>query len=331
MLTMGNGAWAVPEVSDSPSTADRALLRSFRAWGGRDFDRSSGRFSEAWRDRLRTAWPSEARATPDRAEAELRRDHEASSRPDPSRIHASWFVRALNAESPAVRLAVARHAPSVLRAPLRRGLGIEVDDATDDRPADPDALGWALALWAERLVGDVPDREDDPPVIVALTRLAPRELSRLVKVCGLVKHAFATDGPGPSEFDEALVRFTPVDRVRLAFFRRYIGAPDARLVPPARHDLTAIEGDRRRGHARIGLLTFGRLLASAEPHRARWAMQHVPYPVARLMRSKQTPPLPRKALVSWESWVLEAARARLLAEGRLPADPASPSPAGDLP
>ncbi len=35
-----------------------------------------------------------------------------------------------------------------------------------------------MALWAERLVGDWPDR-DDPPVIVALTQLDLAEITRL--------------------------------------------------------------------------------------------------------------------------------------------------------
>ena len=34
----------------------------------------------------------------------------------------------------------------------------------------------------------------------------------------------------------------------------------------------------------LGLVTFGRLLAGVEPYRARWALQHLPYGVARRIR-----------------------------------------------
>ena len=307
----------MPEPEKPPSTADAALLRAFRAWGGRDFDRATARFSGAWRDRLRPAWPPAMRERPEVAWSRLRRDHEGSARPDPSRVHPSWFIRALKSESPAVRRAVVARTPEPLREALGVGLGLRPVDLVADRPADPEALGWALALWAERLVGGVPDLDDDPPVVVAMTRLGSSELARLVKACGLAKHAFAIEGPGPTEFDESIARFSTLDRVRLAYFRRHIGAADPRLVPLARLDLRAIEGDRRRAHARVGLVTFGRLLAPVEPHRARWALQHIPYPIARRMRPRESTGLSRKALEAWESWVMEAAWARLFAEGRL--------------
>jgi hypothetical protein len=307
----------LPEFEKPPSTADGALLLAFRAWGGSDFDRASARFSKAWRDRLRPAWASATKQKPDVAWAELRREHEGSSRADPSRVHPTWFIRALQSESPAIQRAIVANSPGRLGESLRRGLGLNPEDLATDRPADPEALGWALTLWTERLVGDVPDRDDDPPVVVAMTRLNPRELIRLVKVCGLVKHAFAIEGNGPTEFDEAIARFSALDRVRVGYFRRHIGVADPRLVPLARLDLRAIEGDRRQAHARVGLVTIGRLLESVEPHRARWALQHIPYPIARRMRPREATALSPKALQTWESWVMEAAWARLLAEGRL--------------
>ena len=307
----------MPEPEKPPSTADGALLRAFRAWGGPDFDRASARFSRAWRDRLRPAWAPVKRQKPEVAWSGLRRDHEGSARPDPSRVHPSWFVRALKVESPSVQRAVAANSPRPLQEALRRGLGLDPEELDADRPPDAEALGWALALWTERLVGDVPDRDDDPPVVVAMTRLNRSELARLVKVCGLAKHAFAIEGNGPTESDESIARFSTLDRVRLGYFRRKIGVADPRLVPLARLDLRAIEGDCRRAHSRVGLVTFGRLLASVEPHRARWSLQHLPYPIARRMRPRGTTALPPKALDSWESWVLEAAWARLFGEGRL--------------
>ena len=229
------------------STADGSLLRAFRAWGGPDFDRASARFNETWRDRLRPAWASALKWKPDVAWSWLRRDHEAASRPDPSRVHPTWFVRALKAESPAIQRAVAAHSPPALREALQRGLGLDSHDLDTDHPPDPEALGWALALWTERLVGDVPDRDDDPPVVVAMTRLNARELGRLIKVCGLAKHAFAIEGNRPTEFDESIARFSTLDRVRLGYFRRHIGVADPRLVPIARRDLQAIEGESSTG------------------------------------------------------------------------------------
>jgi hypothetical protein len=302
------------EGESSPSAPDRALLRAIRAWGGGDFDGCSSRFSEDWRERLRTSWVFALREHPDDAWSALRSDHEASARFDLARVHPSWLVRILKSESPAVRLAVVANASLPLREILQRELGIDLSQLAADREPDPEAPGWALALWAERLVGDVPSLDSDPPVVVALTRMGPRHLARLVRACGVAKHAFALVGNG---IDESLVRFTAHDRVRFGYFQRQIGVADPRLGPIARLDLEVIEGDRRRGLARVGLVTFGRLLAAVEPHRARWASQHIPYPIAKLMRIKETPPISSKSLIVWESWVLETAWHRLLCEGRL--------------
>jgi hypothetical protein len=307
----------LPEPEGSLSTSDRTLLLAFAAWGDPGFEAGSSRFSKDWRDRLRLAWTSMARTSSSEALAQLQSEHEASARPDLSRVHPSWLVRALKSESPAVQLAVTARVSSPIRRELCRALKLDSGDLQLDRPADPEATRWSLALWTERLVGDVPVRDDDPPVVDAMTKLGPRDLARLVKVSGLVKHAFALDGSNLTNLDESTARFTPIDRVRLVFFRRCIGQADPRLVPLARLDLQTVEGDHRRGHSHVGLLTFGRLLGAVEPHRARWASQHIPYSIARRMRIKETPTLPRKALLSWEAWILEAARARLLSEGRL--------------
>jgi hypothetical protein len=173
-----------------------------------------------------------------------------------------------------------------------------------------------MSLWAERLVGALPE-PDDSPVIVAITRLSSLDLAKLIKVCGVVKHAFAIDGGRATAIDEQLARFTPLDRVRLGFFRRRIGVPDARLAPLAKQDLRYIEGDWKRAHLRLGLVTFGRLLDQTEVDRARWAVQHLPYSVAKLVRRKMALPIPRRAVKSWENWILEAAWARLLSERRM--------------
>jgi hypothetical protein len=315
-LTMASRGCELAEDAKAPSTADRALLRAFRAWGMGEFSRTSERFSPAWRDQLQSGWEPANQVSSGDAWSELRREHGASARPDPERVHSSWFVRALKGESDAVKLAVTAHATPSLRQALLRGLNVDPEQLTPDFPPDPEALGWAMALWAERLVGALPE-DDDPPVIVAVTRLSSLDLSRLIKVCGLAKHAFALDGPRTTRADESLARFSPIDRVRLGFFRRRLGQPDARLVPLAKDDLQYIDRDHRRAHLRLGLVTFGRLLEASEVHRARWATQHLPYSVAKLVRRKFPLPMPRRAVFAWESWVLEAAWARLLGEKRM--------------
>jgi hypothetical protein len=304
------------EVEKTPSTADRALLKAFRAWGMGEFSRASERLSPGWRARIGSVWESANGDSTSDPLSELRREHGASARPDPDRVHSSWFVRALRSESEAVKLAVTAHASPSLRQALLVGLAIDPEQLTPDFPPDPDALGWAMALWAERLVGALPE-ENDPPVIVAVTRLSSLDLAKLIKVCGIAKHAFAIDGPRMSPVEESLARFTPIDRVRLGYFRRRIGQADARLGPLAKEDLQYIEGDRRRAHLRLGLVTIGRLLDSAEVHRSRWAAQHLPYSVAKLVRRRMTLPIPKRAVFAWESWVLDAAWARLLSEKRM--------------
>jgi len=311
-------------VADSPTIADRTLILALRAWGGDELERTRGRFSGPLRERVAAGWAGSRKATPELAWDELRRDHQASIRPDPARVHRSWYVRALQDESPAVVRAVAANARASIAGAVRGGLGLAEGDIATDHPADPEAVRWALALYAERMIGDVPGRGDDPPVVVALSRFSPGDLALLARTTGLVKLAFAIEGTRPTPEDEALVRLTAGDRVGLGYFRRHIGEADARLVPAARLDLAAIDGDRRRGLGRLGLVTFGRLLAAAEPHRARWAVQHLPYPIARLTRVKWPSPLPRRPRTAWESWVFEAAWARLLAEQRLRGGPEGP-------
>ncbi|WP_435017894.1 hypothetical protein TA3x_005515 [Tundrisphaera sp. TA3] len=312
----------MPATEGPPTTADRSLLLCLRAWGdGAGDARLRSRIAPAWADRLPAG---DEAGTPEMARLMLLRDHAASARPDPTRVHPSWYARALTPESRAVRGTVVAHAP----AAIREALGRDETDPVAEFPADPDALGWALALWSERLVGDAPPRPDDPMVVVALTQLGPRARARLAKVAGQAKHAFAMRGHGPDATDEAAARMTPIDRVRLAYFRRLIGVADPRLVPLARTDLAGACGDPRRAHARLGLVTLGRLLAGVEPHRARWALQHLPYSLARLARPGPAPGFSPRALIAWERWVLEAAWARLISEGRLPAPPPPPDAAG---
>jgi hypothetical protein len=70
--------------------------------------------------------------------------------------------------------------------------------------------------------------------------------------------------------------------------------------------------------SRLGLITFARLLDVVEPYRVRWALQHLPYPVAKVVRSLMNPKTPPNApLALWETQVLRAAWDRLHAEGAL--------------
>src|SRR5262245_52779954 len=113
----GSGRWALSRSTGPPGTADRALLRALAGWGRAGGERFWDHFSPAWRDRLRAGWESGAAgvAAPEAAVEILGREHAAEARPDPDRVHPSWWVRALQDESPAVRRAVAIHAPEPIR------------------------------------------------------------------------------------------------------------------------------------------------------------------------------------------------------------------------
>ena len=313
----------MPSTADpllaAATPADLALVRAVRAWGGADAEATAeaipalwARFSPAYRARLVAAWAGTTRMTPELAWQTLLRDHVAAAQHDPERVHPSWRERILRAESPAVRRLVSR-----------QGVGTSPGRAVQPG-ANPEAVAWALALWAERLVGDVAEAPDDPPIILALASFSTRDLARLARVAGLVKRAFAAaDGPGMAIAEDATARFTAADRVHVAFFRRLIGAADPRLVPLARGDIASAHAPPRRHHAAVGLITLARLLKDCNPHRGRWALQHVPYPVARLVNTLgegdhvRRSSLPARAIRAWEDWVLEAAWSRLLAEGRL--------------
>ena len=318
---------------------DHALARAIRAWGQVESGPEAAspgsiwaKFSPAYRERLAGTWDLAARLTPELAWQTLLRDQRASARFDPARVHPSWYVRILEAESPAVRRLVAEHAPEPIRSAVRGWLdrlGVTHEwpqPPTKDAGVDVNsrAATWALTLWSERLVGDSAALPADPPIIVALSQLSFRDLVRLARVAGLAKQAFALPGArGPVPELDAVGRVSVADRVRFAYFRRIIGRPDPRLVPLARGDLARVEVDRRRKYAAVGLITLARLLKGCDAHRARWAIQHLPYPIARRVGSLGGTPevaaggLPPRAVRGWEAWVLEAAWARLLGEGRI--------------
>jgi hypothetical protein len=260
--------------------ADRALLRALAGWGGLDGGRFWAVFTPPWRDRLRDGW-LEGVPLPEAAREGLRAEHAAEALPDLSRIHPSWFVRALQDESPAVRRAVAALAPEPARSAIRHALNFPDVELEPDRPPHPEAIKWVLALWSERLVGGLPRRDDDPPVIVALSRCTQRSLHRLFLMIGLAKRAYAlTEWEGSDDSVDLPRRAR--DRARIEEFRRRWGEADPRLAQVARGDLAA--GPRGQVMPWLGLLTIGRLLTTADPHRARWALQHLPYSDAKIIR-----------------------------------------------
>lgn len=245
-----------------------------------------------------------ASGDPRAAEEWLRRMHGDEATVDLGRIHPSWLLRALQDESPAVRAVVAVNGPPVvLRALLASG-GL----AEPDRAPHPEVLAWVAALWTERLVGGAVERVDDPPAIVALARLSPLEGYRLWWTVGLVKSLLAR---GPADATAG----------RAAWVFERLGTPPPETRDWARRDLETVEKARvsgRRRMALLGLVTPARLLADCEPFRVRWALQHLPYPIVKRVRSLMPSASKRAAAVSrLESLILRTAWDRLILENRI--------------
>jgi hypothetical protein len=305
------------------SEADRILLLAARAWTGpRRAGEPEGPPARLW-DRLgpsrarglRDAWQrGEPAGDPGGAREEIRRAHAAWARVDAGRVHPSWWIRALREESPAVQRVVAASAPEPVRHAVQAGLLLDNADLSGDRPGDGEVRAWVLSLWTERLVGGEPERADDPPAIVALTRLSPRAGYRLCAAAGLGKLAVAARPPQTGLHRPGL-------RARWEWLEARLATPDPLLREQALRDVQAGSANvpSRHAAARIGLLTLARLLADCEPFRVRWALQHWPYPLAKLTRSLMPPASPRPAHGLREEFlVLRAAWDRLGREGRLP-------------
>ncbi|MFI5457703.1 MAG: hypothetical protein ACHRXM_19860 [Isosphaerales bacterium] len=314
--------------------ADRALLLAMRAWpdpcvppaaDGREtataddfITRLWNRLDPSWVRRLRETWDRESRAAdasePARALDRLRTMHETSARVALGRVHPSWWVRALLEESPAVQRVVTASLPESLRHIVQAGLLLDSQDLKSDRAVAPEVLGWVLGLWTERLVGGEPERPDDPPAIIALSRLSPRAGYGLCRLVGFCKMLLAGQKPGGE-------RARPSECARWEWLRGRLAAAGPEFQAAVSRDLQAVVFPKlaRRHHpARIGLVTFGRLLAECEPVRVRWALQHWPYPISKLTRSLMPPDTQRSPLlVEGESLVLKTAWDRLTLEGRL--------------
>jgi hypothetical protein len=129
-----------------------------------------------------------------------------------------------------------------------------------------------------------------------MSGLSPRSAYRLCRSAGEIKLALA--GQGRPDWAAAFAR---------------TAGPEFAAV--ARHDVKSAAGSKlpaRRLPARIGLLTIARLLADCEPFRVRWALQHWPYTIAKLVRALMPPPEKRSPVVRHvEADVLKAAGGRL--------------------
>jgi hypothetical protein len=313
------------------SDSDRALLLALEAWadrsrpGGSSGPHPGGEHDFILRfwDWLDPAWVERlcARSTHELTSDEvssstaaldrLRTLHAESARVDLGRAHPSWWVRALKDESPAVQRAVTAAVAEPAKSALQNGLLLDSDDLKTERPPSPEVLGWVRALWAERLVGAEPERPDDSPALIVLARLSPRTGYRVCEMAGLAKLALAGQDSGKN----------PGALERRNWLVTHLPAGDAELLSLARQDIqSGLASGVPRHHrwARIGLATVARLLAGCEPVRLRWALQHWPYPLAKVIRSLLAPspgrPLapPRLDLV-----FLKTAWDRLSVEGKI--------------
>ncbi|HEY2158418.1 MAG TPA: hypothetical protein VGH33_22500 [Isosphaeraceae bacterium] len=290
------------------SPTDEALVAALAAWGGVEALPLLRRFGAQRARGLAGALVP----TPPAAPLELLRESGAAqSGPDPARVHKSWYIRALQDESPAVRRVVVSATREPLRTTLIEALGLSDTDLLPDCPAEPRACEVALTLWTERLVGDVPPRHGDPLAVRALTTLGPVGLYRLLRLCGLAKRAVGGEA--------AIASARRVTTNRLAALRSRLARPiDARLVQIAEKDWAAAAPLGRHRLAGTGLATLGRLFAKVEPYRVRWALQHVAYPVAKRLRiAASRPEATIREVQELEARVLDAAWDRLREEGRL--------------
>jgi hypothetical protein len=252
--------------------------------------------------------------TPAQARARLETTHRACARVELEQVHPSWLIRALKDESPAVQRIAVASLPTHTRHRLQAELLLDSEDIRGERAADPACREWVLGLWTERLVGGERERADDPPAVVAMTRLSARAGYALCRAAGIGKMVLAEPSLHDGLNDEPT-------RARREWLRTRLEAAGADFLAAAIRDAQSVPGAKvppRFRAARLGLLTFARLLADFEPFRLRWALQHWPYPIAKLMRAL----LPGAGTVApgvlrAESHVLKTAWDRLALDGRI--------------
>ena len=88
------------------------------------------------------------------------------------------------------------------------------------------------------------------------------------------------------------------------------GERDPRLAQVMRLDRHACESREHTDLARLGLATVARGLVACEPTRVRWALQHLPYKVAKQVRaamSLRSTFISEAVLREWEREVLRHA------------------------
>ena len=288
---------------------DHSLLRATRVWKGQVDPGFWEFFNPDRRAGLRLGWQEEVAGDRTAARASLRAEHLAQARPDLSRVHVSWWVRALQDEPLSVQCAVASSLPTSVAEALRDGLGLTVDDLSSARRAHPRVLDVVMALWTERIVGDLPDRDDDPPAIAALSRFDVPTTVLLIRATGLAKWAM-TPHPMP--------RLDAREHERFEFFRGTLGDLDRRYLHIVETDIAALDPEEPHAEARAGLVAFARLLKPVDPHRVRWALQHLPYATAKTIRTLMASTSRKMPmLLQWESDMLFLAWKRLFEEGRI--------------
>jgi hypothetical protein len=210
---------------------------------------------------------------------------------------------------------------AAVRADLTDGPDLE-----PTRPPDPAALRWALCLFAERLVGGVAPNETDAPVVRAISAGEGATLLRIVRTAGLAKLAYAEAGVVERGTGPDVPPLTPGEQSRYEHFVQcwMRSGTDTRLVRLALWDAEdrsdSIVGRARseRGElSRLGVTSLARLLSAVEPTRARWALQQLPYSLAKTIRSRmnlKNPLVAGRGLLNWESALWGLAGERLAAE-----------------
>lgn len=282
-----------PEPVPPLSTFDRALSAAVKTWGGDDRDAVLARLSPELR---RTTEMLLSATAGEDGVAWLAHVHEAEARFDPAHVHPTWWVRALADESEAVKRVVALHGPKNIAKATRLAFRLDAEALRPDHPAHPLAQRWALSLWPERLVGGEPVTKHDPLVVQLL---GSRPIARKGALKSLVE--------GIAECKRA---YDPLHENGLGQRAGDRPEPDPRFVRLTRQDVAAHPGVAYHDLPVLGLLTLGRLLNEVEPFRARWAVQHLPYPAAKAVRSLRTAEtelIAHEELIAWEHSILSTA------------------------
>ncbi len=242
--------------------------------------------------------------------------------------------RALKLVGPRTQRRVARR-PACCRSqrrrtdarPLQNELLLDSEDLATERAPAPEVVRWVMALWTERLVGGEPKRPDDSLALIVVDRaVAPRRLSPVPPGRPRQAAALAEGEPLASGHSQKAHERAHWFVSRLTEAGPGAGSDvDAQFVDLARKDVQSSMASgvpRRHLEALIGVTTIARLLAGVEPVRLRWALQHWPYPLAKLIRSviAQTPRMP-PWLSRRESSILKTAWERLNLEGKLGSEP----------